>query len=142
MADEKVRKQFLDAIAAASWDDPLPRLVYADWLEENDEPEEADRQRNYVPAERYLRELADKFGGTEPDYPYYGGWVPITFEDLIAAGRQWLSSGSHFTQMGSGVARDVMHYEGVCERYWQCWEVITGIRVPSDARGIPFSCSC
>lgn len=54
------RAAFLRAIAAAAWDDELPRLVYADWLDEHDEPEEADRQRKWVPAVRWLREYAVK----------------------------------------------------------------------------------
>jgi len=40
------RQPFLDAIAADP-DGYRARLVYADWLEENGEPEEAERERRY-----------------------------------------------------------------------------------------------
>ena len=45
------RQAFLDAIAAGPWDDEVTRLVYADWLDEHGEHEEADRQRKHIPVE-------------------------------------------------------------------------------------------
>lgn len=41
MADPGMRAGFIRAICAAPADD-LPRLVFADWLEENDEPKRSE----------------------------------------------------------------------------------------------------
>lgn len=47
------RAALLRAIAAAPWDD-LPRLVFADWLDENGEPERAEYIRLEIEIERQL----------------------------------------------------------------------------------------
>jgi uncharacterized protein (TIGR02996 family) len=51
------KNDFLAAIVAAPEDYSL-RKVYADWLDEHDEPEEADRQRRFEASDRWLREYA------------------------------------------------------------------------------------
>ncbi len=46
------REDFLKAIEAADAD-PQHRLIYADWLDENNEPDEASRQRALAAQECY-----------------------------------------------------------------------------------------
>src|SRR5262249_33163670 len=64
-ADVDYRQAFLQAIEEAAWDDETPRLVYADWLDEQGGDEEAGRQRKYVPSQRWLVEVARKHFGYE-----------------------------------------------------------------------------
>src|SRR5215216_3273134 len=45
-------------------DDDTPRLVYADWLQENDRPEEAE----------FIR-LGCRLDATPPDHPDYPEWL-------------------------------------------------------------------
>ena len=51
------REEFLARVREAP-EDELLRSVYADWLDEQGEHEEAQRQRKYLPARRWLREFA------------------------------------------------------------------------------------
>ena len=53
------REAFLEAIAA-NQDDTLIRLVFADWLDEHGEPEEAERQRQWPEAKRRLDDICSK----------------------------------------------------------------------------------
>ena len=49
-------------------DDLTTRLVYADWLDDQGEHEEADRQRKYVASVRWLMDFAKKHGDDFNDY--------------------------------------------------------------------------
>lgn len=66
------REPFLRAIEAAPWDDSLARLIYADWLNERSEDDEAERQRQYVDSEKWLREFAarEEFGYYPRGHPW------------------------------------------------------------------------
>lgn len=59
------RQVFVDALAANE-DDHTTRMIYADWLDEHDEPEEADRMRKLPAAKEWLRQWVQKING---DYP-------------------------------------------------------------------------
>lgn len=59
-------------------DDDTPRRVYADWLDEQGEHEEADRQRKWPAAREWLVRFC-KENGDEEEY---------SFEGLIAFGRE------------------------------------------------------
>ncbi len=65
MSDD--RQAFLDAIKQQpkNYDH---RYVYADWLDERGEHEEADRQRRYEASEKWLREFARNHGDFNWDY--------------------------------------------------------------------------
>lgn len=73
-------------------------------------------------------------------------WVPITYEDAITAGHEALKENSYgygFTQMGSEEARDLMGIEETRKKFWECWELVTGVKVSDkDKEHIVFSCSC
>lgn len=53
------RQTFLEQIAEDDMNEES-HLVYADWLEENGEDEEADRQRKYVPAKQWIIDLCER----------------------------------------------------------------------------------
>jgi uncharacterized protein (TIGR02996 family) len=60
------RDAFLRALANDEDDTPT-RLVYADWLEERGEHEEADRQRKWPAAKEWLVRLCKYNNPTEDD---------------------------------------------------------------------------
>lgn len=137
------RDAFLAAIDAAPWDDELPRLVYADWLDERGEHEEANRQRKWVESSRWLREFAEELGSNYSDYDDPG--EPITYEQVVEAGRNYAATGQYFIQYGSQEAQRAMGEEKVRRDFWRHWSVVTGLPVPPDEYGEPpgvFSCSC
>jgi uncharacterized protein (TIGR02996 family) len=137
------RLAFLAAIAAAPGD-YLRRQVYADWLDEHDEPAEADRQRAYEAAEMWLKDFAERAGetygyGNRREDRYY----PITYEDVVEAGRNFVERGEYFTQFGETTAQDLMYDDATREEFWRHWSVVTGVEVPDRRRsGRVFSCSC
>jgi len=131
---------FKKAIAAEAWDAEWPRLIYADWLEENDEPEEAMRQRKWTEAARWLHDFAARCGYTGYDDDIQ---EPITFDTLVQAGHDWIDHEDYFTQIGSEEARTLMWEPGNRELFWEHWQTVTGIKVSDEQKEVaPFSCSC
>jgi uncharacterized protein (TIGR02996 family) len=129
------REAFLDYIASRPWDDHAARAVYADWLDERGEHEEADRQRKYVPAKAWLR----AFCGIEDDdaEAYY-----IGVNTLIREAGKALEDGSLIVDCGANedmcdnLRRD-------CREFWHNVSVVTGLPLPEGhAEKSRFGCSC
>lgn len=116
-------------------DDIPTRLVYADWLDDQGEHEEADRQRKWPAAKAWLRE----FCGEEDDdaEEYY-----IGVNTLIREARSALEDGS--------LTVDCAANEDMCDRlrqdcreFWQKVSIVTGLPLPEDyAEKSRFGCSC
>jgi uncharacterized protein (TIGR02996 family) len=131
VTDETSRRAFLNAIDAAPWDDELPRLVYADWLDEQGEHEEADRQRRYVPAERWLRGFAERLNDETCE--------PMRYETLIGAAMAYLQDGSYYSLYLANL--DDVNEQ--MEEFWQNFEIVTGVADPDRARErMFFVCHC
>lgn len=139
------QQSFLDYIASCPWNDEAPRLIYADWLEEHDMIEEADRQRKYVSAERGLREFADKCGETIENYDNDGNEIyhKITYDMIVQAGYDYINNDEYFIQMGSQDAGNLMSDDDVRREFWKNWEIVTGVKITEEQRESEiFSCSC
>lgn len=142
------QEAFLAHIASCPWDDEIPRLIYADWLEEHDMLEEALRQRQYVPAERWLRDFARQCGDTFPNYGIndidnFNSAEEITYEMVVQAGRDFIDNGNYFIQIGRKTAQNLMSNEKISGAYWKNWEIVTGIKVTDDDRdSVVFFCTC
>ena len=125
---------FLTALEANEDDTPT-RLVYADWLDNRGEHEEADRQRKWPAAKAWLR----AFCGEEDDDAdaYY-----IGVNTLIRGARSALEDGSLIIDCGAN--------ENMCDRlrqdcreFWQKVSIVTGLPLPVGYAEISrFGCSC
>lgn len=135
------------------------RLIYADWLEDHDMPEEADRQRRYRTSWEWMAQLAKGSGGTCTNYEeswdetrseVHQEWREYTPDDLVEAGNEFIRSGKYLVQSGADTLRDEFSTE-----YWDHWSVLTGVDLdtvewPDEGwmskeqarRANPFSCSC
>lgn len=115
--------------------DQATRNAYADWLEDEDRPEEADRQRNWITAYEWMEARAAECGGQREEYDWDGTmegvWEPITAQVMIQAGHNWLAARDYFVQRGTETARSVMG--GRMEDYWKYWSIVTGINPPRQA---------
>jgi len=133
------QQAFLAALAEDE-DDAGLRGIYSDWLEDHDLPEEADRQRQWPAAKKWLVDFADQCGLTY--------WTKITYQDVVAAGTNYADNGDYFVQMGSQKAQNLMANEETRQSYWRNWSIITDRPIPGeggntwDEKPQPFSCSC
>jgi len=129
MKPDSVKAEFLAAIKADRFD-AATRKVFADWLEDHGEDDEAVIQREWTAenqraAEQYLREYADE--------------CEITSGELIEAGHAYLDDGDC---LGIGtMTPDVAM--GSQEEFWGHFMVVTGRPVPAGKREDCFvHCAC
>jgi uncharacterized protein (TIGR02996 family) len=141
MSDD--REAFLRALAADE-DDVPTRSVYADWLDEQGEHEEADRQRLWPAAKAWLVRFCQDNNPPpdEPD-PYE---YPIPYEELIERARSAVERAAERPWLGFSCATN----ETMCcalrsnsREFWKNWSVVTGVPLPPDAEErSSFSCAC
>jgi uncharacterized protein (TIGR02996 family) len=140
------RDAFLKALAENE-DDTTTRLVYADWLDDHGEHEEADRQRKWTPAKAWLVQFCRD---NNPDHDdddddgddsYY--WI-ISYKRLLRLGREAVEGAD-----ASGFGFDCGANETMCialrdnrREFWTNWSIVTGIAVPLDVTESYFGCSC
>jgi len=138
------RQAFLKSIETAPWDDELIRGVYADWLDEHGEHEEADRQRKYVPAERWLREFARKHSDYfEMSHDYGGEYEDVLYGELMDFLKRHVNGEHNIPlEIGSNYDADFNDYSN---EMWQHFEVVTGMPSPQNEYRYekpPFRCDC
>jgi uncharacterized protein (TIGR02996 family) len=121
------RDAFLKALAENE-NDTTTRLVFADWLDEQGEHEEADRQRKWPAAKEWLVRLCNE------DASYR----PFSYEELIEFGRRVVKEESISDRVypdNSGrVFFDNWDLWSVLransQEFWKNWSVVTGIALP------------
>lgn len=131
------REGFLKLLAENE-DDTTTRLVYADWLDDRGEHDEANRQRQWAAAKAWLvRFFQDNDGGD------YLGELN-SYEELIELGRAAVKEANEH-----GFGFDCGSNESLCEAlransavFWKNWSIVTGIPLPADAEKSYFGCSC
>lgn len=117
------RRAFLAEIALAP-DDPTPHRIYADWLEENGEIEEAHRHRTWTVerarAELQLRSMADRYR--------------IGYQELIDGAASG-EGGCFGDDDGPQATRDY--------QFWEWIEAVTGKEFSDEHRdNTYFRCAC
>lgn len=131
---------FLKGLDENEDDDEL-RMVYADWLEELGEYEEAERQRLWPDAKAWLM----NFAAEHPEHQPYedSDWTPtfgISYADLLRLGEHCLES--DFVSFGAddGLMEDVA---SVFDEFMKNWSIVTGVPLPDEGLPRPrFKCAC
>jgi uncharacterized protein (TIGR02996 family) len=132
------RKAFLAALAKDE-DDTTTRLVYADWLDERGEHEEADRMRKWDAAKAWLV----RFFQEHNEGDYFGQLN--SYEDLLELARVAVEEANEW-----GLGFDCGSNENLCNalranarEFWKNWSIVMGIPLPPSAdKNLSFGCSC
>jgi uncharacterized protein (TIGR02996 family) len=137
------REAFLRALAENE-NDTTARLVYADWLDEHGEYEEADLQRRWVAAREWLVKFCDD--NNPPADWHDDAYVP--FEKLMELARATIE-----TDNGEDLWRACLNNDALCtairdnaETFWKHAALITGaVPLPydyDDGSGCPGGGGC
>lgn len=151
-------------------DDLVTRLIYADWLEEHDQPEEAERMRQWTASKEWLtnwvrsinydrwevdedyEEILDAQGNRVPAKEDNLG-RPHTYGHAIDAGYAALRNETYCWNTDAGqdyfFSWGNRSFPGTPEERWyewrQHWSIVTGVKFPpelSEAHPPPFRCAC
>lgn len=135
-ADE--RAAFLAALKADRYD-AATHLAFADWLHEHGEDDLAAFHARWTPKWQRSRDWLEEFAA-QHTHPYRHN-APITADDLIAAGTDYIDHGEYYVQVGSESLRDATFWNAA--PFWEHWQVVTGRRLTKEqTTDSPFSCSC
>jgi uncharacterized protein (TIGR02996 family) len=135
------RQAFLDALEANEDDTPT-RMVYADWLDDQGEHEEADRQRKWPAAKEWLVRFCAKNKSESEDDP--GAWV-ISYEELLELGQGALEQADKYgIAIHCGNNMEMMEaLQASCGEFWENFSIVTGIPLPPDVEEkSSFRCAC
>lgn len=155
MNKESERKAFLKALKKNE-DDTTTRLVFADWLDDHGEHEEANRHRKWPAAKEWLVKFCEENNPPEPDidpeellesdpealldYEY-----PISYSDLLELGKEAIKSGGkrgYWLSCGNNMGMSEA-LSANCAEFWKNWSIVTGIPLPPDVEeNSSFSCAC
>lgn len=135
------RQMFLKALSDNE-DDTSTRLVYADWLEERGEHEEADRQRRWPAAKQWLLEFARG----------HFGWGRDAEESKDEADRMYTPYAMLMYFLECHVTGDRVLYfympykfDDYSEELWKNFEIVSGRPAPTGqyrTKIPPFRCAC
>lgn len=131
-----MQDEFLKALEKNE-DDTNTRLVFADWLDEHGQHEEADRQRKWPAAKEWLVRFCEVNNGQDDEYE----WV-ISYENLLDLGQTAMEEGDLSFSCGNNMTMcDALRQEPA--EFWQNVSILTGIPLPEDeAERGHFSCAC
>lgn len=138
------RQSFLDHISQQPWDDGVCRLIYADWLEEHDMLEEATRQREIIPAERWLREFAHRHSD-------FGDRCDPTEKDIEGNYHHSYHQLLYFLKRHDGYEGFYLPFDtpydfnDYSDELWRNFEIVTGLKAPDNVYRYeipPFRCGC
>jgi uncharacterized protein (TIGR02996 family) len=123
-------------------DDTTTRLVYADWLDEQGEHEEADRQRKWPAAKEWLVRFCRVNNPADDQDP--DEWF-ISYETLLELGRSAVEEADD-----QGFGFSCGNNMSMCDalranprEFWENWSIVTGIPLPQDFETKSgFSCAC
>ena len=131
-----MRETFLKALEKNE-DDVTTRMVYADWLEENGEHEEADRQRKWPAAKAWLVAFAGD-GVDEDSTDEY----QMPYAVLLDRARESADEGEFsFSCYTNESMSDNLNKQRV--EFWKNVAIVLGIQLPDDLEDKAwFGCAC
>jgi uncharacterized protein (TIGR02996 family) len=109
-------------------DDEVTRLIYADWLEEQGQYEEAQRQRKWTRAKAWLVQLLNDHQGGD-FRPSFLEFRELLTEALASYSRRQsrgeiLSCGENFDLMAALNSNSAP--------FWENWSIVTGLAPPGN----------
>jgi uncharacterized protein (TIGR02996 family) len=119
------------------------RAIFADWLDEHDEPEQADFYRSwtleaYKEGKEYLEDLALRITEEGKDY-HEDGDYEFTYDKLLEGLKKAFES--YDSTYLNFQTPDFLYEER--EKMWEAFSVVTSQRVKEDAKSnSPFRCGC
>jgi uncharacterized protein (TIGR02996 family) len=134
------RKMFVHGLAVDEDDEQL-RLAFADWLDEQGENEEAERQRNWKAAKEWIFRLCEE----HPDRPYddQPTTAELTYTSLMTRAADAVNCQYSYIQCYSNesLARELNNSTG---EFWRNWSIVTGIPIPHEKLRSEtyFGCAC
>lgn len=137
------RETFLAALAANE-DDEITRAVYADWLDENGEHEEAERQRKWPAAKKWLVEFAAEHNRGEVDDEYPDYETDMSYPELMRKAAAAVREHPTAPCISCGNNMDMCDaLRAHKEEFWRNWSVVSGVPVSADTADVSsFSCGC
>lgn len=121
---DNCKDAFLKAIQQDKYDWDT-RKIFADWLEDNGLDDEATYQREWTPAKQrkldaqeWLEDFATKH--------------EMTYKEVIKCARDMQDAESYST--GSRSAQEAMEDDVTCEKFWECWGLVTEEVVENEFR--------
>lgn len=137
-------------------DDEAPHKIFADWLDENGFEDEANYHRRWTvelrEAEQWMAKFAE--GHSKGYWEWDDGDVDMgekyTAEELIGYATNYVEGNRKtkygwwgHTQQGDDSLRSDMFEDETREKFWRCWELITGKSlIGNEKDNSPFGCSC
>lgn len=134
-------------LLAENEDDTTTRLVYADWLDDRGEHEEADRQRKWPAAKEWFVKFCQV--NNPADENDSDEWF-ISYETLVELGREAIERGVERADGHEYWWFSCGNNMGMCDalrdnpgEFWKNWSIITGVPLPPDIEEKSgFSCGC
>lgn len=123
----------------ANEDDTELRMLYADWLEERGEDEEAERQRKWPEAKAWLVEFARTHAPRKVDMGDFDVTHGITYEGLLILGRECRDN----DLVSFGTDDYLMEaVQCVYVTFMENWSIVTGETISEDKGWPRFKCAC
>jgi len=157
------RDAFVAALDADPYDE-VTHKVFADWLDEHDEPELACLHRSWTKewqeAKDWITRFAARGGSTYVNYDDYAydrtgtvepEYQEITYDVVMSAAKEWIDTcgeqdeedeGEYWCQQGSESLRDMMCEGNTHKEFWKNYQIVTKTEVPAFKQGQVFTCSC
>lgn len=110
-----MQRAFLKALAADE-DDDATRLVYADWLDDHGEHEEADRHRRWPAAKTWLVKFCESN-------------ARASYADLLEFGHKAVQEAAkERTYLDNEDLWHALEVHG--QKFWMYWSIVTGVPLP------------
>lgn len=128
------RDAFLKRLAEDE-DDTATRVVFADWLDERGEHEEADRQRKWPVAKAWIERVCKMCSGE---------YQQVRYEELIEFGHQVVRDENprdRYYLPNDDVWSELRFNR---DEFWTNWSIVTGVALPPglEAKGFHYWACC